>query len=827
MYTLKYLVSAFFVLLACAAPAAWGQGRPAIPSVGHISGTVVDSDTERPIETATVALWSARDSSLVTGAVTDEAGRFDLEQLQGGRYYLTVSFIGYRSRTIDDINLSQTMRHADLGKVGLGPDTAMLEEVRVEAERGFMETRIDRTVYNTKDQLVAVGGSATDVLRNIPSVEVDVDGKVSLRGSQNVAVLLNGRPAQMNGDMLASFLQGLPASSIERIEVIPNPSARYEPDGMSGILNIVLKQDTDLGLSGGLTAGLGTQDNYNASGFLAYGKGKLGLRANYGFRNGSRNMEGDRFNEYRFREPSTFLESNNLGEHNSLSHMLNTNLDYQLDRRHSLSLSAMAGIRGADGDEFTDYSELDDALVLTNRYERLADEEGDDFNMDYALSFRRILDPTKHELTAEMRFERETEMEQENYLERVLVPQPATSPTDLARELQNVDQDERSTETSFQVDYLRPLGEKGKIEAGYKGALRRLDSEFISESYDFGLGQYRPDVDLNNTFLFNEQVHAAYGILASEMGRLGFQAGLRVEQAMTTFDLRTTQESYDNDYFSLFPSAFLTYKLSEKNQIKANYSKRINRPRTYALNPFRDQDDPLFQRVGNPYLRPEYIHSIEAGFVRTSKATTFTLSPYFRRTVDMIHYYQFMDTTGVTTLTFQNFDTSDSWGAESIGTLRFGRRLNAYGSLNVYRIQTDGSNVESDLSNDAYGWSTRINASYQVRPGLDVQASFFYRSPINIENGRMDAFSMSDLAFRQQLFGERASLGLRVSDVFNTMGFSMSRATDQYRLEMDRRWDSRQLHLTFTYNFGRQERNARRNRPEQERPDGGFDEMGF
>lgn len=803
-------------------------GGPSGPSNGQVRGVVQDATTGTPIEMATVAVWNAVDSTLATGAVTTADGVFEIEGLRPGRYSLKVSFIGYGTAPVYGVVVTPQSPRFDAGVIRLTEDTAALGEVEVSAERDFMEVRIDRTIYNTKDQIVSDGGSASDVLRNIPSVEVDMEGRISLRGNQNVAVLINGRPSQMTGDMLASFLQGLPASTVERIEVIPNPSARYDPDGMSGILNIVLKQRVETGLSGALTAGGGTRGEYNASGMVGYNRGALNARLNYGLRKGTREREGERYNEFRFATPYAYLETLSTGSREIFAHTFNGNVDYRLGEHNALSLSGLLSTRDVQGDDLNAYSEWVADLAERTRYDRTSLETGAALNMNVGLAFRRVLDPSRHEFVAEAQYDNGWDDEDQEYRQELLRPDADPVLTELERS----ELGERTGSTTLQVDYVRPLGKDGKLETGYKGTLQQLDSDIFSERFDLATGAFAPDSELDNTFTFDEQVHAGYGTIGQQFGAVGVQAGVRLEQALTTFYLSSTSTSYENDYFSIFPSAYLTYKLGEVHQLRASYSKRINRPRVSGwfnqLNPISDRSDPHFRRVGNPYLKPEYIHSTELTYTLTTKRTMLSVSPYYRRTVDVIRFLNEVDAQGVTTLTFKNLDMSESWGAEVISTLRFGERLNGFASFDLYRVATDGSSVEASLSNDAYGWSTRLNGTVKLTGTLSTQLSLFYRAPMDVEQGRMGSMTRSDIAFRQQLFGKRASLSVRVEDPFALAGFNMTRDTPTFYFENVNRWHARALNLSFTYNFGQQDRNmARRQGPPREQGGADMPDMGF
>lgn len=809
-------------------PVAWDaeaeqQQRGSQGNQGSISGIVLDDEDDEPIVSASVAVWRSIDSTLTTGTVTDAGGSFLIDGLPPAAYYVEISFVGYEKVVIDDIDLASAMREADLGTIRIRPDTGLLDEVVVEEEREFVEIGIDKTIYNTRDQLLSDGGSASEVLENIPSVEVDIDGNVSLRGSENVAIHINGRPTSLSGDALASFLRGLPANAIERVEVIPNPSARYDPEGMSGILNIVLRKDQDRGLGGSITAGASTQSDYNLSGLANYQRGVWNSYLNYGFRRYNRDSEGDRYRRNKFEDPLTALFQDDYGERGGFSHNLNGSIDYEIDSKSTLSYSPRISLRTGESLGRVGYRVTDDGEALLRRYRRSTISDRHDVDLDQRVTFQRIIDPGRHELTAELEFEIERESDEELFEQQDLTfgGEPANS----APELQTVTEDENNKEGELQIDYVRPLY-NGQVEAGYSGSLESTNNSFHSRSFDYDLGRYVPDVDLNNSFIYKEQIHAAYGIARQEFGKLGLQAGARVEQAATKFNLTTTDETFRNSYFSIFPSAFLTYKFQDdgqrSRQVRLSYSKRVNRPNTWQLNPFGDYEDPLFRREGNPFLKPEYTHAYEVSYIQFTGPATLTISPYYRMTVDEISWHQFLTDDGVSIVTFRNFDSSDSWGAEVIGTIRLQDWIQANASFNAYRVVTDGSNVDTDLSNDALGWSARANGTINIQPDLAVQLSFFYRAPMDIENGRIGSFSRANIAVRQHLFDRRASVSLRVRDPLNMAGFRMQREDDRFYQESFRSWNAREVSLSFTYNFGnQQERDRRRQGPDGDGGDGG------
>ncbi|MEZ4701512.1 MAG: TonB-dependent receptor [Rhodothermales bacterium] len=630
-------------------------------------------------------------------------------------------------------------------------------------------------------------------------------------------VYINGKPSPVRGDFLASYLQQIPSGMVEKVEVIPNPSAKFDPDGMAGIINLVMKQDSDLGTSGGLTLGIGTSDSYNASGNLNFQKGKLSLFTNYGFRYDDRLNTGYNFRENRYLDPLTYLEQNEDGSRKNLSNMVNVNADYAFNKKDVLSASAQMSLRNGDGDGVNTYAQLGTNSELTGLYDRLSGSANDGFNMDYKLSFKRTIETSKHEFSADLRYNRSNGSNDDLFTQQLrnLDGTSANATPDLQRN----NQDNLENEYTAQVDYVRPLG-AGRLETGYKGTLQQLDNGFYSEQFDYGMGAYLPDLNLNNEFIYNEQVHAAYGILSGSVGKLDLQGGVRLEQALTTFDLTTTSESFDNNYFSVFPSAFASYKFSDTRAIRLSYSKRIQRPRTRMLNPFTNYNDPLNLFVGNPYLKPEYVHAYELSLQQFSNKGSLSLAPYYRKTINQMERFKTIDpATGISTTTFENFDSSESWGSEIIGSLRLGQKLNGFASFNLYKVVTNGSNVDTDLSNSAISWSSRFNATWQVRPGLDLQASYFYRAPTDMAQGRISAFSRADISIRQKFMNDKASLTLRVSDPFDQMGFKFIVDDNTFYQLGERKWQSRNAYLAFTYNFGRQPQ--RRNRDRNDNAGGG------
>ncbi|MEL7361768.1 MAG: TonB-dependent receptor, partial [Bacteroidota bacterium] len=583
---LLLLVGALALPVFAQRPGGRPGGPPGQMRGGAITGTVIDADTGQPVELATATVWSARDSSLVTGALTDAEGGFDIRPLRPGRYYLTLTYVGYVNQRIDDLALRPGSLVADLGTLELVPDAALLEGVQVEGIRDDIEVQVDRTVFNTADQIAADVGSVTDLLRNVPAIEVDIDGNISLRGNQNVAIQINGRPVPITGAFLASYLQQLPASSVERVEVIPNPSAKYDPEGLGGIVNIILKENTDLGLSGGITTAVETIGGFNASGNVGYQRGPWTTFVTYGLRRNIRESNG--LNDADFtllpgtdgQPPLDTRFTDDDGERSSLGHLFSASADYKLTPKATLSASGRLSLGfGSDAEVNFRDEVFDDGRRLESY--RLTDEDGDELNTDLAFTFTRVQERSTDELTVEARYTADARDDVNLFTEGIapLVDEAIPDPTDIERNTT----DRFKQEGSLQLDWVKPIGGLS-LETGFRSEFTRTDDDFLVEDQDLVTGIFARSDTLSNSFVFDEQVHAVYGLLSRSFGPLSIKAGARLEQAFTTFDLARPapgQEdvgTFDNDYFSVFPSAFATYKLSEGVSAKASYSRRINRP---------------------------------------------------------------------------------------------------------------------------------------------------------------------------------------------------------------------------------------------------------
>jgi outer membrane receptor protein involved in Fe transport len=798
-----FLSTAFGVLLAVCGTTLSAQQAPARPAgppptgPGEVRGTVLAAESKSPLNRAAVAVHSVRDSSLVAGEFAGADGVFKIRGLRPGSYYLRVTSMGFKPQR-QAFAITAEAPSVDAGTIALPQIAVALQSVEVNADRPAMVVEPDRNTYRAKD-VAPAATNASDVLDAVPSVQVDGDGKVSLRGNENVAIQINGRPSPIRGTQLAAYLKSLPANIIERIEVVPNPSAKYDPEGMAGIINIVLKQNVDLGISAGLNLSAAETDRYQTSGNLGYQSGPLTLFTNLGIYSDDRPILGinDRERYDALRSLTSVTNQDIDGRQGGRGQNFNATVDYKLSKRDVLSNALSINHRDNTDNAVSTYVELDATRAPIDIYSRPRDTDSKGLMFDYTAALKRTIEPRKHELSTEVRFNRAHD---EDF--SALWKQPLTAPA-LERETDATDA--ITKQLTAQLDYTRPLGSTLKLETGYKGNTRWLDRDFVVQKDASGSGTWLRS-NLSNAFEFDETVHAAYGVLSQSIGKkVQLQGGLRAERASRTFTLASPAQRYPYDYTSLFPSGVLMYNKSEATQLKASYSRRIRRPGTQELNPFPSFFDVQNVFFGNPSLKPEYTDAIELGYTRNMKLGMVQLSPFYRHTTNVIRVdintADTVDTREVTSVSFQNLATSNSWGTDLNGQLRLGPKFNGFASFNLFKMVTDGGS-QSAVGSNAVTWSARFNATSQVTPTLSLQGSYFYRAPMKIERGRFSAFQGTNISLRKKVNGDKAIVGLRFNDPFNTNRMRILAGDDNVTQLTARSFGARSTWLTFQYNYG-------------------------
>jgi outer membrane receptor protein involved in Fe transport len=798
-----------------------GAGRPGGQQdkpKGKITGKVIDSQTGAPIEYATIGVFRSADSILVTGNITNSAGLFVLE-VPYGKVYVNVDFIGYTAKMIPAFTLSESAPHVDIGVVKLTASATALEGVEVETEKSQYQVGIDKKVFNVGKDLTSAGGSAADILQNVPSVTVDMDGNVALRGSGGVRVLVDGKPSGLTGVSKSDILAQIPASSIESIEVITNPSAKYDSEGMAGIINIVLKKQQQKGFNAMVNGQAGTGDRYNGSVNFNYSKGKFNVFGSYDLRSDHRYGNGVSNRKAIFTDSIAFLEQRSSRVRGNFTHNTRLGADIRLNDMNTLTLSALYKTSDGKSIEGIDYQELDANRTVLSIFERESQENDNDRSYDLSMSYRKNYKQKGRMLTADIQYSLALEDEVTDMTERHYNLDYTPMNIDPVKQL-SIDNNTQVNGMA-QIDYVHPLSESSKMESGVKGSLRSTIVDFTWMNYDNVQQHFVNDTSVSNRFFFGEQIYAAYGIYSNGYKKLSYKIGARVEQTYTLSKLFNTGEITERDYIDIFPSIHLGQDLANKNKLTLSYTRRINRPSFGNLNPFNDFQDPYNLRTGNPQLRPEYISSFDAGHSKYWESYTLSSGLYYRHTTDMIGRVRTLDTlTGVAVTSFENMNTGISYGAELTLNASPAKWVRGMLSFNYYRNIIKGENVREGFESDAYSWNTRLNTTFTVWKNLDIQVTANYRAPMIVPMGTIRPMYSIDLGAKKDILKNKATVNVRVSDLLNSQRFRIDAAGPGFENYLEHRWDTRAFYAGFSYRI-----NSYKEKPQDRRqgPPGGGD----
>lgn len=797
------VVTALVSTVVCADLAAAQNPTPPAPGAAQQSFTgailgVVKADSAGPaLVGAAVTIRAARDSAVVTGGLTDNAGRFRIEGLPPGNYLVRVSYIGYKP-----INLAATItpqaQAVNLGSVALKTDVIAVQGVTAEAQRSAVTVQVDRTVYNTKEMPAASGGNTTDLLRNIPEIEVDVDGNVKLQGSQSVAVHLNGRPAPLRGEALKNFLQSMPANRIDKVEIIPNPSAKYDPEGIAGILNIVTKENLDLGLSGSFGLNADARGRHGANTNLAYQAGKLTLFGNVAVNLNKNNQDMTDLRQNLLVTPNTYFRNEVDSEMSGYFSWFDGSAEYKLTNQITAFASGRGNISSNGMDGVAEYAILDALENPTYRYNNENDNEFDWKNNYAALGLRRMIKQGQNEQTLELRRNGTGMGQQNEYLRRFLTA--AGDPSGTPNEIGLTHSENDVAEYVLQADVTRQLTPSAKLETGYKGATKGTDYENQLERF---LGDQSNPIRVERSdYEYDEDYHQLYTTISRQFGKLGVQVGARGEIANTRFAL-PNGDSHDNDYRNLFPSVNLSFAPAQGWTSRFAYSKRVDRPQPDMLNPGIPSADSLNRFVGNPQLMPKYTHSYTFDVTKMGMWGMFKVAPYYRLTTNNWDYFKIVDDRGVATLTWRNTDEIKQYGATTTLSLRSGSTANGFLNLNMYRYERDASNISAAYSGDGFRWDVSANGMVQIRPGTSGSLFVRYQAPQDMPQGRIGAHIFSSVGLRHQFMDKKATLNVNVMDPLALMKFSFETRDATHIQKSENHVRFRSVRVGVTYNFGK------------------------
>ena len=776
-----------------------------------ITGKVIDKETRQALEYATIVVKSL-DDEIITGGITDINGLFDV-QVSRGTYNISVEFISFKTYTLLNQEIKQT---TDLGVISLEMDAQALSEVEIIAEKSTVEIRLDKKIYNVGKDMTVKGGSASDVLDNVPSVTVDVEGNVSLRGNDNVKILINGKPSGLVGLSGTDALRQLPADAIEKVEVITSPSARYDAEGTAGILNIILRKGKAQGFNGSLTANAGNPDNFGASVNVNYRTNKANFfnSTGYNYRNAPGNSNTKYFDENgvvsSFRnEKTTYDRENNR---------FNTTFGVEYFLSDKSSLTGTVLYRKSDGEDISTNinNQLDANNILNRTYQRVENEDEVDETIEYSFNFTQDFKTDGHKLIIDFQYGKSTENS------NAYISDFDTFPTFLENNPERNTTDEESKDILVKADYVLPIGENAQFEFGFKADLNKLTTDYLVEDFNSDTNQFFNNTNFSNTLNFDQDVYAVYSQYGEKINKFSYLLGLRAETTDRKIELIQTNEVFNKKFTELFPTVNLGLEFNDSESLTLGYSKRLRRPRSWFLNPFESRTSETYIRKGNVNLDPTYTNSFDLGYLKRWDKFTLNSSIYYQHAVNNIEMVQtedVRDIDGVPTLVIIrnpiNLSSQDRYGFEFTTNYSPFKWWRLNNSFNFFKSVTDGEFNNISYDSDDVSWFTRMVSRVTLPGEIDWQTTGFYMGPSEGAQSKRDGMLMVNLAFSKDIFKENATVSLNVSDLFNTRKRKSTSYSPTTESVGEFQWRQRQIMLNFTYRFNQKKK--------RERSQGGYD----
>lgn len=769
-----------------------------------INGVIKDDVSTKPLEFATISVFQKGDSTLISGALTDEKGAFEI-RLETLEVYLKIEFIGYEPLTIDSLELLKDKGKIDLGEINLAPNISVLNQVEVRAEKSSLMMTLDRKVFNVGKDLLSTGGTAEDILRNVPGVWVDMDGKVTLRSIGEVRILLDGQPNLFVGQSNSNGLRQIPANQIDRIEIISNPSARFEAEGLAGIINIVLKKNRKKGLNGSTNANLGLPENFGLGVNLNYQNRKFNIFGSlngwYVKKKGNASYRNRFFSESRA-DSVYFSNLDRTHTNNVQPFGLRIGSDYFLNKKNTITgaLSIRNGKSFSTANlVYTDsYRSPSNIYLVTKREEK---ENGTDINLNGYLRHKITFKNKEQSLTTDISFESDNDANQANYSESYYDGDLA--PKDSSDFYQIAKNNAQYNQFVIKSDFIYPLRKNSNIETGFQSSLRRIGDDY--EVTEVVRNIVKQDSNFTNDFDYNESINAFYVDFGKKMKEFSFQIGLRAEYSHVKSDLGRESLSKINNYLDLFPSAFIGYDFKSNNGVQISYSRRIVRPTFLDLTPFFTIRDRRNVWRGNPDIRPEYIHAFELGYINYWEKGTLSVTGYFHRTKNVIKRIQRVDPRfpGSTVTQAENLDIKRNLGLETVYTIDLVKWLKINGDINLFHTYSSGyfDNQGEKIAVGGQSFSLTTKAIFRIQflEIFNTQTTFFYQAPRATTQGVNFETKSMDFAVSLDVFKDNGTFTFSINDIFNSRRRRSFSEGDTFYSEDSFLWQTRTFLLSFNY----------------------------
>ena len=789
----------------------WSQQRQVdpkkVPKIGVVYGTVIDSSSSSPIPYASISIINSRSNTIMTGGITNEDGEFHVKEIALGRHKVVVEYIGYKKQELGPYTFMPfggNQTEYNLETISLSQTTLQMAGVDVEGERPLFVQTAEKRVFNVEKNSLSTGGNAIDALRQVPGLEVDPDDNVSLRGSSKVNLMIDGKPSSIAGGDVKSLLQSIPSANIADIEVMTNPGAKYDPEGMAGIINIVLKENKFAGLNGNINTGGDSQGGSNFSGQVNYRTTSFNSFINLGMNDRKRISDGSSIRTMQFPGFNNTLDQASESNSGGPNLFVKTGFEYFIDPSQSLAVSTTIsnGDRNSDGktNNIDTGPGLKKFIRTTNGN---SDRGGFDINLNYDKKFKN----PKQKLTSYARF---SDGLNEGLNEYYSTDNGGSTFVDNNGALNG--QDGTSKGYDFKLDYSHPFSDDSKLDVGFASKSNDRGDEQEAKIFDNASNQYVLDKAFSNEFIYNETVHAAYIQYGGSIGFFGINAGGRYEMVDMLSELKTTNEKFENPYSSFYPSLSVTFGAPQLLQIQTSYSKRVNRPRSRMLNPFTTRQDSKNIRTGNPFLKPEYTDSYELNFSRFSRGLSLSLGGYYRHTTDKMQRHKEMRDDGVSVATYANLTDQKTKGIDYSVVGSLGTKLRLMFSGSVYQDEINTDLYGEDYDNTSQGQRLRFTTMWNINSTTEFMFFMFHMPSRDFAIGSMDAMTFSSLSLKKKLMEERLNLTLNIGDPFGLSGFGFYSFGDNWEQNATRNWNSQTLRLTLEYRFGKMEDRSRYSR---------------
>ena len=785
-----------------------------------VTGTVTDSETNIPLEYATISVFNVNSEDAINGVITDSNGEFSIE-LSKGNYDFKVEFISFKIKYYRNITVNNPL---SLGTIELSIDENILDEIEVIGEKTEIEIKLDKTVYNIGKDLTLKGSSVSDVLDNLPSIEVDIEGNVSLRGNESVRILINGKPSGLVGISSNEALKQFPSESVEKVEVITSPSARYNAEGTAGIINIILRRSKLTGFNGSLSLNSGYPERYGVSANLNYRTKKLNFFNNIGYN--TRTSEGSFVNEteyYTDQAINNFLNENGVRGSERNSNYLNTGIEYFISDKTSVVGSYV--FRKSDGFTNNTNNVNQNFNSISKFSERLEKESEIDDTNEFSINLTHDFNKEGHVLT--MDYQKEKSSENENGF----ISNSQLKPILTKYLSEKVNTDEIQESELFKIDYVLPIKKDGQFELGFRRSNQHQDIDYLAKNEDLN-GNFINDLNLSNTLLYNEKVNAFYTQYGNKKNKFSYLLGLRYEESKTAVKQLANNTNNVKNYNDFFPTLNLSYQIKENETITFGYNRRIRRARSYFINPFPSKSSATNIFQGNPNIDPTYSNGIDLGYLKRYEKLTLNGSIYYRKETGVFTFIS--ENTGDFVLVNEisvpvlrrtpiNLASNKQIGLELNANFNQSKNWRLNGSLNFYESETLGEYMGIVYDSKNLTWSGRLSNNLKLFSSVDWQTSFRYRAPQKTAVSERKASIYSNTAFSKDLLKDKITLTFKVNDIFETGKWRIESFNENYRSYSESNWrGGRTLELNLIYRFNQKKKETRNSGDYNDYSEGGF-----